>query len=534
MTAEFPGRSGCNTGHRNARPYPDYVDSIDQEKHKWLANFLRLPDDDTEAQKIRDAGLPHTVDVFDVLNDGSFTHKSITMIYYLKWEYYPASPELFETLDNVPDGSVIRILIAQEWSELCSSHVGSHNAIGHKYNLHPSFLEMHFSLFEVHTIPEGSDTFDDHLPGRKYAPAITASEQRYLQIKGNRWGHLTATEVHSPDLKIFIILEADPKGPSAVKSVLEVLNSFSGPESIRTLSLLDLCSQYTRECLQGISREVFKDVWDCLGPPTDLSKDPQKILRRHDTYRLYHQCLLLSSESIRRYLSTRAQEIISVSETWKLILSDCKALMNDCERVAVDLRNRLQVVQTSNAIEEAKLGVRQAESVRRLTVVAFVFIPLSFATSFFGMNITQLKGDVDVKWFVLTAIISGLIAAVVAGFVKFATTKLSDALRGVRAKYVSRTDDPSAANASIIKILYDDLIGRYLYRKYSVARRSLANIEPEDTWIVIKPKLKAVPIIRIYPRVLWSVAADALQNLSQCLVPKFSRLKRHPTESAAV
>lgn len=44
----------------------------------------------------------------------------------------------------------------------------------------------------------------------------------------------------------------------------------------------------------------------------------------------------------------------------------------------------------------------------RLTLVAFVFIPLSFATSFFGMNIEQLgSSGVHIGYFLLLAALAG-------------------------------------------------------------------------------------------------------------------------------
>ena len=50
-------------------------------------------------------------------------------------------------------------------------------------------------------------------------------------------------------------------------------------------------------------------------------------------------------------------------------------------------------------------------NLRRLTVVAFVFIPLTFATSFFGMNVRQLgTGDTNIGFFVLTAVVAGCLS----------------------------------------------------------------------------------------------------------------------------
>lgn len=43
-------------------------------------------------------------------------------------------------------------------------------------------------------------------------------------------------------------------------------------------------------------------------------------------------------------------------------------------------------------------------------MVAFVFIPLNFATSFFGMNLKQLDtGTLNIGWFILFALLSSTI-----------------------------------------------------------------------------------------------------------------------------
>ena len=58
-------------------------------------------------------------------------------------------------------------------------------------------------------------------------------------------------------------------------------------------------------------------------------------------------------------------------------------------------------------------------NLHRLTLVAFVFIPLDFATSFFGMNVQQLgTGDIHIGFFFLTAILAGGRGVLLASSVK--------------------------------------------------------------------------------------------------------------------
>lgn len=60
------------------------------------------------------------------------------------------------------------------------------------------------------------------------------------------------------------------------------------------------------------------------------------------------------------------------------------------------------------SISYVHLGIAKGHSTSRKDgkahFLAFVFIPLSFTSSFFGMNVTMLKNDVDLKWWVVLSI----------------------------------------------------------------------------------------------------------------------------------
>lgn len=64
------------------------------------------------------------------------------------------------------------------------------------------------------------------------------------------------------------------------------------------------------------------------------------------------------------------------------------------------------------SLEESRMGTKQNQSVKRLTQLAFIFIPLSFITSLFGMNIDVLTGA-GTKWW--TVVIGAVIVYVIVG-----------------------------------------------------------------------------------------------------------------------
>ena len=58
----------------------------------------------------------------------------------------------------------------------------------------------------------------------------------------------------------------------------------------------------------------------------------------------------------------------------------------------------IAVLMSSISISESHEAIEQAKRMGRLTFLAFIFVPLSFPTGIFWMNVQELKDDVGVKW----------------------------------------------------------------------------------------------------------------------------------------
>ena len=62
------------------------------------------------------------------------------------------------------------------------------------------------------------------------------------------------------------------------------------------------------------------------------------------------------------------------------------------ERIDQNFRD-LQITLAKTQLEESRKAIKQADTVARLTILAFVFIPISAVCGFFGMNIIEVAAD---------------------------------------------------------------------------------------------------------------------------------------------
>jgi Mg2+ and Co2+ transporter CorA len=76
-----------------------------------------------------------------------------------------------------------------------------------------------------------------------------------------------------------------------------------------------------------------------------------------------------------------------------VLLADHEYLIERCSELSQRCESISQIYADTINVMEARKSLAQTERINRLTRLAFLFIPLSFISSFFKMNVDVFKND---------------------------------------------------------------------------------------------------------------------------------------------
>jgi Mg2+ and Co2+ transporter CorA len=91
------------------------------------------------------------------------------------------------------------------------------------------------------------------------------------------------------------------------------------------------------------------------------------------------------------------------------LLARTEILSNRCDAIADTLLSTMSILESQKSIE-------QSQQVNKLTKLAFFYIPLSFISSVFGMNVMELETNPPIWIFFVTAISFTLLSVCVASW----------------------------------------------------------------------------------------------------------------------
>jgi magnesium transporter len=158
------------------------------------------------------------------------------------------------------------------------------------------------------------------------------------------------------------------------------------------------------EGLESDIEEVEKTVFAGTVAPTERIYS----LRREvtDFYRAVHP-LLAPLAGVERGMLADVHEALrpyfrDVHDHLRLVNEEVTAQR---DLLATCLEANMAVI----SVEQTRIGVRQNESIRQLTILATVFLPLTFVTGFFGQNFGYLVRHIDSAWAFVAFGIGGLV-----------------------------------------------------------------------------------------------------------------------------
>jgi magnesium transporter len=177
-------------------------------------------------------------------------------------------------------------------------------------------------------------------------------------------------------------------------------------------AILDTIVDGYAPVIEGLERdveEVERTVFSGAAAPTERIY----LLRREatDFYRAVHP-LLAPLEALER------GTYIHVSEELRQFFRDVNDHLKLVNEEVIALRDVLATILQANMAvisnQQNEISVRQNETMKQLTVVATIFLPLTFITGFFGMNFGWMINDINSFWiFAVYGVGSLILSAVV-------------------------------------------------------------------------------------------------------------------------
>jgi hypothetical protein len=162
---------------------------------------------------------------------------------------------------------------------------------------------------------------------------------------------------------------------------------------------------------------ISSTIWDPKHSVTYLN---QLILHKHilDDHACRHEDVLryLRSPHLQHWARQLDPAQTAVADgAKKAVLADYQYLLQRCKQYSEHHQTAINILTSATALAESRKQISLATQVTKLTILASVFLPLSFCTGIFGMNFVELNGLSIWMWAVVTVGI-GIVTLVVYGW----------------------------------------------------------------------------------------------------------------------
>ncbi|KAI5810847.1 ankyrin repeat-containing domain protein [Pyronema omphalodes] len=246
------------------------------------------------------------------------------------------------------------------------------------------------------TIPASQGNSPEHTPTATDIPEIVfrpSPQNQNLNPNQARDGTKNKQHVFTPQQRKFYFLSNQQEG----RRIIFKNGSFAGDTNICPTTLEDIMSldQICKEW-ESILRCFTRQLNDARVFITTKNKTTEDLENSITdvTEKLYQL------ETIHQYQSQWIDSLGSIS--WKGDgFSECSAAVKGMEIIGKDISNKMDMFfqRTSNIISiyESLRSREQTESMRRLSRVTFIFLPLLFVASLYGMNVDILQ-DPSPSW----------------------------------------------------------------------------------------------------------------------------------------
>lgn len=121
-------------------------------------------------------------------------------------------------------------------------------------------------------------------------------------------------------------------------------------------------------------------------------------LRHFDKAKAELAMALVSRSSDENGMTDDSGSMRQYDNNWRALRFSLESLHAIVERRLQRSMYSIQLMMTDTQIKESRTAIQQAGSVKRLTVLAFIFIPISTVSSAFGMNVQQLTDNPPSIW----------------------------------------------------------------------------------------------------------------------------------------